>query len=202
MASSIAHDSPQLASAVAELWPPQGQWKETDYFNLPETTRLVELAKGEVTIMPPPGIEYQQAAARLYTAISSFVETSGLGIVLFAPVAVRLWPGLIREPDILFYAAANVGRLGKNVSGPPDLAIEIISPGSRKTDRHDKFYEYAQAGISEYWLVDPDSATLEVFVLEDGAYALLVKAATSMQTAYSQLLAGFAIACSAIFPPE
>jgi Uma2 family endonuclease len=69
------------------------------------------------------------------------------------------------------------------------------SASTRRTDRHDKFHEYAQAGISEYWIVDPEARSIEVFVLEDDAYNLLVKAGSGEQ-AHSRLLPGLVVATS------
>jgi Uma2 family endonuclease len=186
-----------LTTDIAELWPRQGQWTETDYFNLPDSSRLVELSEGELSIMPPPSFTHQKILDNLYSILKAFVVEHDLGVTIFAPLAVRLWPGKIREPDILFYTHAHQDRIDEQVSAPPDLAAEIISPGTRKTDRHDKFYEYAQAGITEYWLVAPEAKTVEVFVLSDGAYTLLVKAGIE-ETVNSHLLPGLKISCKQI----
>ncbi len=195
---TTATDLDNLTIEVAELWPRRGQWTETDYFNLPPSNRLVELSEGELFVMPPPGFTHQKTLDNLYSALKAFVEERGAGVTVFAPLAVRLWPGKIREPDILFYTQAHRDRIGEQVSGPPDLAVEIISPGSRATDRLDKFYEYARAGIAEYWLVDPQAKTVEVFTLEEGAYELLAKAEAT-DTAVSRLLPGLEIPCRLIF---
>ncbi|NHZ72072.1 MAG: Uma2 family endonuclease [Aquificales bacterium] len=187
-----------LTIDIAELWPRQGQWTETDYFSLPDSSRLVELSEGELSIMPPPSFTHQKILDNLYSVLKAFVLKHDLGVTVFAPLAVRLWPGKIREPDILFYTHAHQDRIGEQVSGPPDFAAEIISPGTRKTDRHDKFYEYAQAGIAEYWLVDPKAKTVEVFVLDNGVYTLLVKTGIE-ETAVSHILRGLKIPCHLIF---
>jgi Uma2 family endonuclease len=191
-------DQPRLATEVAHLWPRQGQWTEADYFKLPDTNRIVELSHGEVFIMPPPSFTHQKVLDNLYSALKAFVNQNNLGVTAFAPLAVRLWPGKIREPDILFYRQAHSERIGELISGPPDLVVEVLSPGTRKTDRHDKFYEYAQANIAEYWIVDPEAESVEVFILDDGVFSLLVKAGLG-EKAYSQLLSGFEIACAAVF---
>ena len=195
--TTLTHPYP-LTTDIAELWPRQGQWTETDYFNLPDSSRLVELSEGELSIMPPPSFTHQKILDNLYSLLKAFVVEHDLGVTVFAPLAVRLWPGKIREPDILFYTHAHQDRIDEQVSAPPDLAAEIISPGTRKTDRHDKFYEYAQAGIAEYWLVDPEAKTIEVFVLSDGVYTLLVKAGVG-ETVNSHLLPGLKISCQQIF---
>jgi Uma2 family endonuclease len=153
---------------LAELWPPQGAWTESDYFQLPHTQRLVELSEGELIIMPPPSDTHQRLVANVYRLLYTFVQERKLGVVRFAPLAVRLWPGKIREPDVLFMQNEHRGRIGEYVYGPPDLVVEVISPSSRLTDRVTKLAEYAQAGVAEYWLLDPQEGTLEIFVLPEG----------------------------------
>jgi len=188
----------RLATEIAQLWPPQGSWTEMDYFNLPESSQIVELSEGEVIVMPPPNDVHQKVLGNLYRYFYRFIEDRNLGTLRFSPLAVRLWPGKIREPDLLFVLHDHADRIGDLIYGPPDLVVEVISPGSRKTDRHEKFYEYAQAGVTEYWLVDPYAQTVEVFSLRGGIYELLVKAGMG-QKAYSDLLAGFEILADQIF---
>jgi len=190
--------APKLAVEVAQLWPPQGQWTEADYFALPDTNRLVELSEGELIMPPHPTETHQRIVGLLYRLIHAFVEERDLGTVRFAPLPVRLWPGKIREPDILFVAKEHADRIGEEVYGPPDLAIEVTSLSTRRTDRVDKFVEYAQAGVREYWIVDPDSRTVEVFVLREGAYELLGKWGMG-ERARSKVLEGFEVAVDEVF---
>jgi Uma2 family endonuclease len=81
----------------------------------------------------------------------------------------------------------------------PDLTLEVISESSWRRDRIEKKALYEQYGVKEYWLVDPDSRTIEVFALVKGAFRLHSKA-TASQTAKSKLLPGFAVAWSQISP--
>jgi Uma2 family endonuclease len=178
---------------LAELWPPQGQWTEADYFALPDTNRYIELSEGEFIMPPHPTETHQRICRFLFRRLDDFVETNDLGTVRYAPLPVRLWPDKIREPDILFVSQAHAGRIGEQFYGPPDLVVEVTSPGTWRTDRRDKYVEYAQAGIEEYWLVDPEARTIEVFVLEEGVYVLLDKSGAG-QTARSRLLEGFQVA--------
>lgn len=194
----LAPNQPRFATEIAQLWPAQGEWTETEYFNLPDTNRIIELSEGEIYLMAPPSFTHQNVLDNLYSLLKTFVRKHKLGRTAFAPVAVRLWPGKIREPDILFYANAHLDRIGEMVSGPPDLVMEILSPGTRQTDRQEKYEEYAQAGIVEYWMVDPEEETIEVFVLAEGAYRLLVKAAAG-EKAWSALLAGFEVLAEEVF---
>lgn len=142
--------------------------------------------------MPPhPTRSHQVVLGELYTQLRIFVQERGLGEVFLA-LPVRLWPGKIREPDIFFIAQDHKDRIGDRVCGVPDLVVEITSPSTLKTDRMEKFQEHAKAGVAEYWLVDPEAKTIEVFALEEGAYLLRGKW-SSGETASSSLLAGFEV---------
>lgn len=65
------------------------------------------------------------------------------------------WEGRIREPDVMVMLNEHHNRIQNQCWGPPDLAVEVLSPGTRETDRTEKLVEYAQAGVHEYWIVDP-----------------------------------------------
>jgi len=188
----------RLATEIAQLWPLQKEWTEADYFALPDTNRLIELSEGELIMLPHPTETHQRVLDALYAIMRAFVLKHNLGIIRFAPLPVRLWPGKIREPDILFVSHAHADRIGEQFYGPPDLVVEVISPTTRLTDRRDKFFDYARAGINEYWLADPEAQTIEVFVLQDSAYTLLVKASRG-EKARSQLLDGFEVIVDEVF---
>jgi Uma2 family endonuclease len=183
----------ELAVEVAQLWPPRGQWAEADYFALPDTNRFIELSEGEFVMPPHPTHTHQQIVGKLYRAMYDFVAERDLGTVQFGPLPVRLWPGKIREPDILFVAREHSDRIGEQAYGPPDLTVEVLSPSTRRTDRLEKMVEYARAGVREYWIVDPHGRTVEVFVLRDGVYELLGKWGEG-EEARSEVLAGFKVA--------
>lgn len=177
---------------VAELFPPQGEWREEDYFALPDTNRYVELSEGKLLVPPHPTYSHQVAVEELYTRLRTFVRERDLGEVHIAPLPVRLWPGKIREPDIFFIAKEHAERIGEQVCGVPDLVVEVTSSSTLKADRMEKFHEYARAGVQEYWLVDPQMRTIEVYTLQQGAYLLRGKWGSG-ETASSELLAGFAV---------
>ncbi|BBM69804.1 Uma2 family endonuclease [Rhodothermus marinus] len=183
---------------VAELFPPQGQWTEADYFALPETNRYVELSEGCLIMPPHPTYTHQSVLQRLFLRLQAFVEAHGLGIVRFAPLPVRLWPGKIREPDLFFIDRAHADRIGEQVCGVPDLVAEVLSPGTREVDRGEKFFEYARAGVREYWIVDPESRAIEVYVLRGHVYEPLGKFGPE-ETARSALLPGFEVPVNDIF---
>ena len=189
---------PRFVTEIAELWPPQKEWTEENYFGLPDTNRFLELSEGELIMPPHPTPTHQRTVLRLATDFQSFLQAHDLGILYIAPLPVRLWTGKIREPDILFFTHAHADRIGEQACGPPDLAVEVISPTTEHTDRGEKFAEYARAGIFEYWLVDPNARAIEVYALRGSAYQLLAKAGPG-EKVYSQLLEGFEINADDLF---
>ena len=189
---------PRLTTQIAQLWPPRGEWTEADYFALPDTNRFIELSEGELIMPPHPTETHQRVLDALYAAMRAFVRERSLGIIRFAPLPVRLWPGKIREPDILFVSHAHADRISEQVYGPPDLVVEVLSSGTRRLDRGEKFLEYARAGVDEYWLVDPKAQTIEVFVIEEDAYTLLGKFGPG-EGVRSQVLAGLEVMVDEVF---
>lgn len=135
-----------------------------------------EWVDGKVIPMSPASQRHQKLAALLTSLLLAFAETYDLGLVIAAPFQMKLGPEASgREPDILFVSKANLERLKKNrLEGPADLAVEIISPESRARDRGEKFYEYEQGGVTEYWLIDPDREQAEFYRLDTrGIYQLV-----------------------------
>lgn len=195
---------PRRALRLLELFPPQGQWTEADYFSLPETNRIVELSEGRVVIPEMPSTSHQRTVGKLFRLISDYVETKGLGEVCIAPLPVRLWPGKIREPDIVFMHRDHADRIGEDYWGVPDLVVEVISPrtpqssGTESTDRRQKLWEYAQAGVAEYWLVHPTERTLEIYRLHGEAFHLLGRWGAG-EVARSEVLMGLEVAVGAVF---
>jgi len=177
---------------VAQLWPPRGQWTEVDYFALPDTNRFIELSEGELVMPPHPTDTHQRIVLRLVRVFDDFVIQHDRGTIRFAPLPVRLWPGKIREPDLLFVSTEHADRIGEQAYGPPDLVVEVLSSSTWRSDRLEKSAEYAQAGVREYWIVDPDKQTIEVFVWREGAYEVLGKWDRG-EEAHSEVLAGFKV---------
>ena len=135
-----------------------------------------EWVEGKIFKMSPPSDRHQNISRFLSALLSHHAEAFDLGAVRPAPFQMKTGEALPgREPDLLFVAKANLGRLKKNrLEGPADLAVEIISPESRARDRGEKFYEYEQGGVTEYWLIDPDREQAEFYRLDArGIYQLV-----------------------------
>jgi len=155
---------------VALLFPPQGEWSEAEYLAL-DTNHLVEFSDGCIEVLPMATIFHQRIVEYLFDLIRAFLTAHPLGSVLFAPLPVRLWTKKFRAPDIVFFRPHHV----KDVHGQPegaDLVVEVVSEAeeNRERDLVKKREEYAKAGISEYWIVDPQEKQITVLVLEGQTY--------------------------------
>lgn len=134
---------------------------------------FAEWVDGEVFVMSPASQRHQLIASFLTALLQHFVESQQAGVVLTAPFQMKLATRPSgREPDVLFVARERLECLTDNfLDGPADIAVEIISPESRARDRGDKFYEYEQGGVREYWLIDPVRKQAEFYLLgDDGIY--------------------------------
>jgi len=99
-----------------------------------------------------------------------------LGRILIPPFQMKLSTRPSgREPDLLFISKENLSNLKHNyLDGPADMVVEIVSPESQSRDRGDKFYEYEEAGVEEYWILDQSRKRAEFYHLEgEGTYKLI-----------------------------
>ena len=174
---STALEQPRRASQrgeppwdIALLYPPQGKWTEADYLAL-KTNRLVELSDGCLEILPMASILHQLIAQFLFKLLDAFISANRSGLVLMAPLPVRLWPGTLRQPDVVYLRPERI----RDVRGQPDgadLVMEVVSPGeeNRQRDLTTKRREYAAAGIAEYWIIDPEERQIVVLTLAGDEY--------------------------------
>jgi Uma2 family endonuclease len=185
---------------IAYLYPAQGDWSEDDYFALDQqSNRMIEFSDGWIEVLPMPTVLHQLIVQFLFTALQSYVTAHIRGTVLLAPVPVRLWPGKFREPDLIFVKPERI----KSVRGYPDgadLTMEVVSddPESRERDLEKKPREYAKAGISEYWIVDPKEFSVTVLTLDGSSYRVHGEFGRSA-VATSVLLPGFAVSVDNLF---
>jgi Uma2 family endonuclease len=121
--------------------------------------------------------------------------------VFHAPTDVVLSELDVVEPDLLFVSAARTSIITeKNIQGPPDLVVEIISETSRKTDKTIKRKLYERHGVREYWIVDPELETVEVYRMADSGYVRAAELSREADEALaSPLLPGFQLKLSDIF---
>jgi Uma2 family endonuclease len=178
---------------IASLFPTQGNWSEDEYLAL-DTNHLVEFSDGRVEVLPMPSDRHQAIVTFFLLAFVTYAKKAG-GIVRPAPLRVRLWPGKVREPDVVFLLAEHDAWRHEEYWEGADVVVEVVSGSSqdRRRDLVTKRQEYAQAGISEYWIVDPDRATITVLTLVGSEYGEHGRF-TRNEVATSRHLPGFWVA--------
>ncbi len=192
---------PEPAWDIALLFPPQGEWSEEDYLEL-DTNHLVEFSDGSIEVLPMPTTTHQLIVAYLYEVLKEYVKARSLGTMLFAPLRVRLRAGKFREPDVVFMRAEHSARMRDQYWKGADLVVEVVSDKNRPHDLVKKGREYALAGISEYWIVDPAQSKIIVLVLDRGkkrkSYTTIGEFGPGSRAA-SRLLSGFEVDVTAVF---
>jgi Uma2 family endonuclease len=153
-----------------DLYPLQGLWTEEQYLKLTDqTNHLIEFADGVIEVLSIPTDKHQVILALLYELLLAVVRPLG-GKVLFAPLRIRIREGKHREPDLLLVLAADDPRRQNAYWLGADLVIEIVSPDDPERDTRIKRADYAEAGIPEYWIVNPDDESITVLTLGDDSY--------------------------------
>ena len=180
----------------------QAEWSEDDYLKLTaHTRRLLEFRDGHIEVVPMPTDEHQRIVLFLYRTVYAFLATRSSGIVLVAPLRLRLHTGRYREPDLLVLLSAKDKRRGNQFWTGADLVLEVVSPDDPQRDLVEKRQEYAAAGIPEYWIVDPAAERISVLCLQGGSYEEHGVFSRGME-ATSSLLAGFRVAVAAVLDAE
>jgi len=142
----------------------------SDYLLLPEDKRY-EILDGELYVAAAPNTGHQRVSRKLAGALNQHIDERGLGEIFNAPYDVILSEENVVQPDILFVRKERIGLIGEmNLQGAPDIVIEILSEGTRRKDMEVKRKIYAGFGVPEYWIVDPEAATVEVLVWSELGY--------------------------------
>ncbi len=140
-----------------------------DYRNTPGDERW-ELLDGELVMAPSPNVPHQDISGSLFVLLKLFVDRTGLGRVFHAPLDVVLSTTSVVQPDLLFISNERDQILTEaNIQGAPDLVVEVLSPSTTSRDWRIKLDLYAQHGVREYWVVDPDGQRIWVMVGNEGA---------------------------------
>ena len=183
---------------LAPLLALQGLWTEAQYLKLTgQCSRLLEFTDGRLEILPMPTRRHQAILQLLFLALHPFVKTLG-GALYVAPLRLRIREGKFREPDLLLVRDANDPRNQDDYWRGADLVAEVVSPDDPGRDLIDKRLDYAEGGISEYWIVNPIDETVTVLVLAGGAYAEHGVFRRG-QRADSPVLAGFSVGVGDVF---
>ncbi|HWY87480.1 MAG TPA: Uma2 family endonuclease [Gemmataceae bacterium] len=191
---------------IAYLFPSQGNWTEDEYLNLENQYGghiRVELYDGKLEVLPVPTQTHQLIILFLLKALETFTSAHAPGIVLFSGIRIKL-PSKkekpqFREPDVVYMKEENAARRHEEFWEGADLVVEVVSgnAGDRRRDLVVKPKEYAAAGISEYWIIDPDNKVIRVLALNGTTYEVHGEFHPGEQ-ATGALLEGFTVSVDAL----
>jgi Uma2 family endonuclease len=137
-----------------------------EFLDWADEDKYAEWVDGEIIVTTPASMKHQEISLFLGHLLDLLVRQKDYGKVIIAPFQMRLEHSG-REPDLIFISKENLGRLKDTyLDGPADLVVEIASPESMVPDRGEKFAEYEQARIPEYWLIDPEREQADFYQLD------------------------------------
>src|SRR5262249_40303542 len=141
--------------------PVGGPYSWEDFCALVRDRQKADLIDGVIYLASPDTPNENQIFISLLGLVSTFVETCDLGKLYGCRVAARLARNTAPEPDILFVSKRHLHRVKlSHIEGPPDIAVEIVSPDSIDRDYNLKRQKYEAAGVSEYWIIDEIEETV------------------------------------------
>ena len=180
--------------------PRQGRWRDEDYLGFTDHSRRpIEFTDGCIEKLPVPTDRHHQVLGDLYRHFFAWLGDSG--VVHFAGVRLRIREGKYREPDLLLLCDRRDSRRQNRFWLGADLVVEVVSPDDPNRDWMTKRADYAEAGIPEYWIVDPNREAVAVLELkgpgytEHGTFGLNAKVT-------SPLLPGFTVDVGALFQSD
>jgi Uma2 family endonuclease len=141
-----------------------------DYVLFPDDGKRHELIDGEHFVTPTPKRKHQAVSSNLHGLIWSYLQTQPIGRIFSAPFDVILSNFDVVEPDLLYISSDRMAQIETSpwVRGAPSLVVEIISPGTRKRDVIVKRRLYDRFGVDEYWIVDPELDSIDVYRRVEG----------------------------------
>jgi Uma2 family endonuclease len=141
-----------------------------DYVGLPDDGLRHEIIDGEHYVSPSPSVRHQQISGRLFYLIQQYLHADPIGSIFYAPLDALLSEFDIVVPDLIYVSNDRSRYLtSKNLQGPPDLVIEILSPSTARRDQKLKRDLYERVGVQEYWLLDPVRDVINVYRAESGS---------------------------------
>ena len=146
--------------------PSRGPFTRADLELMPDDGHRYELLDGVLLVSPAPRPLHQRAVGNLYLLLRAACPPELE--VLFAPLDVVLAEDTVLEPDLL--VARRDQFTESELPGPPLLAVEVLSPSTRRIDLLLKRDRLQAAGCPSYWLVDPDEPSITALELVDGRY--------------------------------
>jgi Uma2 family endonuclease len=172
-----------------------------DWEAMPDDGNRYEIIEGELFVSCSPGLTHQMVLDNLIFIMKGFLEANPIGMVVSTPgLILSNYSGVI--PDLVFFRHERRDEIvtGERLTGPPDLVIEILSPGSenKRRDRVAKLQLYSKHKVPEYWILDPEKLVLEKYRL-GGNFLSLMETLQYDEVLSTQELSGFSCKISQIF---
>jgi Uma2 family endonuclease len=196
-------ESPTLPELVDELQARLAQeraLRERFYEEIVEG-RKTEFINGEVIMHSPAKLQHLGMKDRLHRLLQAYVEVHGLGVVL-GEKALCVFPRNDYEPEVCFFGVEKAASFQPRQLKfpPPDFIAEVLSESTEATDRGEKFQDYQAHGVGEYWMIDPETESLEQYVLREGKYFLAQKSGSG--EVRGAVVSGFVIPVRALFDTQ
>jgi Uma2 family endonuclease len=170
-----------------------------DYLNLPDDGKRYEIIDGELYMVPAPTLDHQRSVREFLFVLTDFFKKHPIGEVFPAPTDVIFSEINVLQPDIVVVLKEKFDILTReNIRGTPDLVLEVLSPGTEKRDRTEKLEKYARFGVQEYWMVNEDNETVEIW-RRRGNELVFHALVDRTQTLTTPLLSGLEIPLEEIF---
>src|SRR5699024_10209322 len=171
-----------------------------DYQALPDDGNQYQIIGGKLYMTAAPFTKHQRTVRNIFLILDDYVVQNDLGEVFFAPFDVVLSMTDVVQPDVLFIAKERLNIITqKNIVAAPDLIVEVLSPATRQIDRNPKKALYTRHGVKEYWLADPESQSMQQFVLKDNQLVVAGQADSKTPSFKSHLLENLVVELQAIF---
>ncbi len=156
-----------MTSAAA----PSVKFTYEDFLHFPDDGKRHEIIDGDHYVTPSPNTKHQDVVGNLFTFLKNHLKDHPFGRVFVAPFDVVFSDLDVVEPDILYISRERASILtSQHVRGAPDLVVEILSPGTRRTDEITKRKLYERSDVREYWVVDPELDTIKVYRRVENAF--------------------------------
>jgi Uma2 family endonuclease len=190
---------PSILEDLNNFWQ-QERAKRQQFYNLVHEDTKAEFINGEIVFHSPVKNKHWVACTRIAARLTVYVDDHHLGIVGVEKVLVNCGRNDY-EPDVVFFAHAKASQFTPDqlLFPPPDLAVEVLSDSTRKTDYGIKFKDYALHKVGEYWIVDADQQSVEQYFLDKNNEYILHQKLVGSGLLKSKAIAGFVLDISSIF---
>jgi Uma2 family endonuclease len=199
--NEIKYDSnfPSILEDLNNFWQEE-RAKRQHFYNLVHEDTKAEFINGEIIFHSPVKNKHWVACTRIAARLTVYVDDHLLGLVGVEKVMITCGRNDY-EPDVVFFGKAKAAEFTRNqlLFPPPDLAVEVLSDSTRKTDYGVKFKDYAQHQITEYWIVDTDNQSVEQYFLDKNNEYVLHQKLVGEGLLKSKAIEGFVIEISSIF---